>query len=49
MLEVAVLEFGEVINGRKSLKTAAKSVGKQTLRKQLGNGSKQENHSNKIH
>ena len=38
MLEFAVPEIGEVISGRKSFKTAAKSVGKQTLRKQLGEG-----------
>ena len=37
-LEFAVPEIGEVISGRKSFKTAAKSVGKQTLRKQLGEG-----------
>ena len=41
MLDFAVLEIGEVISGRKSVKTAAKSVGKQTLKKQLGSGSKQ--------
>ena len=36
MLEFAVPEFAEVVSGRKNFKTAAKSVGKQTLRKQLG-------------
>ena len=36
LLEFAVPEIGEVISGKKNLKTAAKSVGKQTLRKQLG-------------
>ena len=41
MLEVAAPEIGEVISGKKSFKTAANSVGKQTLRKQLGYGSKQ--------
>ena len=41
MLESAAREIGEVISGSKSFKTAAKSVGKQTLRKQLGNGSTQ--------
>ena len=41
MLEFAVPEIGEVISGRKSFKTAAKSVGKQTLKKQLGEGKKQ--------
>ena len=41
MLEFAATETGEVTSGRKPFKTAAKSVGKQTLRKQLGSGSKQ--------
>ena len=41
MLEFAAPEIGEVISGRKSFKSAAKSVGKQTLKKQLGSGSKQ--------
>ena len=40
MLEFAVPEIGEVIRGQKSFKTTAKSVGKQTLRKQLGEGSR---------
>ena len=35
MLEIAAPEIGEVISGRKSFKSAAKSVGKQTLKKQL--------------
>ena len=39
MLEFAAQEIGEVISGRKSFKTAAKSVGNQTLKKQLGEGS----------
>ena len=38
MLEFAVPEIAEVVSGRKNFKTAAKSVGKQTLRKQLGEG-----------
>ena len=38
MLEFAVPEIGEVVSGRKNFKTAAKSVGKQTLKKQLGEG-----------
>ena len=38
LLEFAVPEIAEVVIGRKSFKTAAKSVGKQTLRKQLGEG-----------
>ena len=37
-LEFAVPEIAEVVRGRKNFKTAAKSVGKQTLRKQLGEG-----------
>ena len=41
MLEFAPPEIGEVISGRKSFKTAAKGVGKQSLKKQLGSGSKQ--------
>ena len=41
MLEFAAPEIGEVISGGKSFKTAAKKVGKQTLKKQLGSGSKQ--------
>ena len=40
MLEFAVPETGEVNSCRKSFKTAAKSVGKKTLRKQLGEGSR---------
>ena len=40
MLEFAAPEIGEVISGRKSFKSAAKSVGKQTLKKELGQGSR---------
>ena len=40
MLEIVAPEIGEVISGRKPFKSAAKSVGKQTLRKQLGEGSR---------
>ena len=40
LLEFAVPEIREVISGRNSFKTAAKSVGKQTLRKQLGEESR---------
>ena len=39
MLDFAAPEIGEVISGRKPFKSVAKSVGKQTLRKQLGAGS----------
>ena len=38
MLEFAVPEIAEVVSGRKKFKTAAKSVGKKTLKKQLGEG-----------
>ena len=40
LLEFAVPENAEVISGRKNFKRAAKSVGRQTLRKQLGIGSR---------
>ena len=35
MLEFAAPEIGEIFSGRKSFKSAAKSVGKKTLKKQL--------------
>ena len=38
MLEFAVPEIAEVVSGTKNFKTAAKSVGKKTLRKELGQG-----------
>ena len=38
--EFAAPEIAEVVSGRKNFKTAAKSVGRQTLRKQLGGGSR---------
>ena len=41
VLEFAAPEIVEVISGRKSFKSAAKSLGKQTLKNQLGSGSKQ--------
>ena len=40
LLEFPATEIGEVISGRKSFKTAAKSAGKQILRKQLCEGSR---------
>ena len=40
LLEFAVPESAEVFSGRKNFKTAAKSVGKQTQKKQLGEGSR---------
>ena len=41
LLKFAAPEIGELITSRKSFKSAAKSVGKQTLKKQLESGSKQ--------
>ena len=38
MLEFAAPQIGEVVSGRKNIKTAGKSVGRQTLRKHLGEG-----------
>ena len=38
LLEFAVPEIAEAVSGGKNFKTAAKSVGRQTLRKQLGEG-----------
>ena len=38
LLQFAVPEIAEVVSGRKNIKSAAKSVGRQTLRKQLGEG-----------
>ena len=40
LLEFAVPEIAEVVSDRKNFKTAKKSVGRLTLRKQLGSGSK---------
>ena len=40
LLEFAVPEIAEVVSGRKKFKTAAKNVGRQTLREQLGSGGK---------
>ena len=40
-MEFAEPEIAEVLSGRKSFKSTAKSVGKQSLKKQLGSGSKQ--------
>ena len=38
ILEFAAPEIGEVFSGRKTFKTAAKSVGKKTLKKLLSSG-----------
>ena len=52
LLDFAALEIAEVVSVKKNFKTAAKSVGRQTLRKQLGSGSKkkdcEQSHCNKI-
>ena len=48
MLEFAAPEIGEVFSGRKSFKSAAKSVGKKTLRKQLGEGSRRSSKQRRI-
>ena len=40
LLKFAAPEIREDISGRKSFKSAAKCVGKQTLKKQLGEGSR---------
>ena len=40
LLDFAVPEIAEVVSGRKNIKTAAKSVGRKILRKQLGSGSR---------
>ena len=40
LLEFAVPEIAEVVSDRNNFKTAAKSVGGQTLRKKLGSGSR---------
>ena len=40
LLEFAVPEIAEVLNGRKNFKKVAKSVGKQTLKEQMGEGSR---------
>ena len=37
--EFAVPEIAEVVSGRRNIKAAAKSVRRQTLRKELGEGS----------
>ena len=38
LLEFAVPEVADLVSGKKNFKTAARSVGIQTLRKQLGTG-----------
>ena len=41
LLELAVPEVANEVSGKKNFKSAAKSEGRQTLRKQLGGGGKQ--------
>ena len=48
LLDVAVSEIAEVVSSRKNFRTAAKSVGKQTLKKQLGEGSRKRTGSRNI-
>ena len=38
LLAFAAPESAQIVSGRKNFKTVAKSVGKQTLRKQIGSG-----------
>ena len=40
LLDFTVPEIAEVVSGRKKFKTAAKSVRRETLRKELGEGSR---------
>ena len=40
LLEFAVPKIAEVVGGRMNFKTASKNVGRQTLRKELGSGSR---------
>ena len=48
LLEFAVAEIAEVVIGRKKIKTAAKSVGRQTLRKQLGEWSRRKRSASRV-
>ena len=48
LLEFAVPENAEVLSGRKNFKTAAQSVGRQTLKKRLGKGSRKQSASKVI-
>ena len=48
LLKFASPEIAEVVSGRKKNKTAAKSVGRQLLRKQLGSGSRKRSASRVI-
>ena len=48
LLEIAVPEIADVVGGRESFKTAAKIVERQTLRNQLGSGSRKKTGSRVI-
>ena len=48
LFEFAVPEIAEVVSGRKNFKTAAKNVGRQTLRKQLGEGSRRKKSASRV-
>ena len=48
LLEFSVPENAEVLNGRKNIRTAAKSMERQTLRKQLGGDSRKKSASRVI-
>ena len=41
LFEIAAPEIGEVVSGRKKLKTFAVDLGTKTVRKQLGGGKKE--------
>ena len=38
LLEVAVPEVADVVSGKKKIQNCSQSIGRQTLRKQLGGG-----------
>ena len=48
LLEFAVPEIAEDVSGRKNFKTAAKNVGRQTLRKQLDEGSRRKRSASRV-
>ena len=48
LLDFAVPEIAEIVSGRKSFRTAAKSVGSKTLREQLCSGSRKRSASRAI-
>ena len=48
LLGFNVPESAEVVSGRKNFQTAPKSVGRQTLRKQLGEGSRRKRSASRV-